>query len=627
MTLLAPLATPGSTTPLPDQALPAPALPNGEITAWVDDVSRLTTPDEVVWVDGSTAEWDRLTKSMVAQGTLIRLNPEWRPNSFLARSDPADVARVEDRTFICSDDPDDAGPTNNWRAPSIMRLELSELFSHSMRGRTMYVIPFSMGPVGGALSQYGVQITDSPYVVASMALMTRVGDAALAGITPGTPWVPALHSVGVPLVDDDGVRHDDSAWPHNDTKYICHFPESREIWSFGSGYGGNALLGKKCFALRIASVMARDEGWMAEHMLIVKVTSPENRVFHLAAAFPSACGKTNLAMLAPTIPGWKIETVGDDIAWMRPGADGRLRAINPERGFFGVAPGTGPTTNPTATETIWGNTIFTNVALRDDGDVWWEGLTATPPAHATDWEGNDWTPASGNLAAHPNGRFTVAAEQCPSIADGWDSPEGVVIDAILFGGRRPSTVPLVSQAASWQHGVFMGATMASETTAAATGEVGVLRHDPFAMLPFVGYNMADYFAHWISMGEQLGENAPPIFSVNWFRKDDEGRFIWPGFSENARVIEWIVRRLEGDVAARQTPIGGLPLAHEVDLDGLDLDIDTLRGILDLDKGAWRDEVATISDYFDTFDENRFPAGLRRELARITRELGGASVCG
>jgi phosphoenolpyruvate carboxykinase (GTP) len=611
MTLLASRATPA----------PGRAVPIAEIADWVDDVARLTTPDEVVWVDGSTAEWDRLTKMMVAQGTLIRLNPEWRPNSFLARSDPADVARVEDRTFICSRDPDDAGPTNNWRSPSIMRLELSELFSKSMRGRTMYVIPFSMGPVGGALSQFGVQITDSPYVVVSMGLMTRMGDAALEAITPGTPWVPALHSVGVPLVDDDGGRHEDTPWPHNDTKYICHFPETREIWSFGSGYGGNALLGKKCFALRIASVMARDEGWLAEHMLIVRVTSPENRVYHVAAAFPSACGKTNLAMLAPTIPGWKVETIGDDIAWMRPGPDGRLRAINPERGFFGVAPGTGPSTNPTATDTIWGNTIFTNVALRDDGDVWWEGLTATPPAHATDWEGNDWTPASGTRAAHPNGRFTVAAEQCPSIADDWNSPEGVVIDAILFGGRRPSTVPLVSQAGSWQHGVFMGATMASETTAAATGEVGRLRHDPFAMLPFVGYNMADYFAHWIAMGARLGENAPPIFSVNWFRTDADGRFIWPGFSENARVIEWIVRRLQGDVAVHRTPIGGLPLAQELDLDGIDLDEDSLHGIIDLDPDAWRQEVAEIADYFSTFDPDRFPSELRRELDRLRRELG------
>ncbi|SMQ63211.1 phosphoenolpyruvate carboxykinase (GTP) [Agreia sp. VKM Ac-1783] len=594
---------------------------NPEIADWVDDIARLTTPDEVVWVDGSTAEWDRLTKEMVAQGTLIRLNPEWRPNSFLARSDPADVARVEDRTFICSADPDDAGPTNNWRAPSIMRLELTNLFAQSMRGRTMYVIPFSMGPVGGALSQFGVQITDSPYVVASMALMTRIGDEALEAITPGTPWVPALHSVGVPLIDDAGVRHDDSPWPHNETKYICHFPETREIWSFGSGYGGNALLGKKCFALRIASVMARDEGWMAEHMLIVRVTSPENRVFHLAAAFPSACGKTNLAMLAPTIPGWKVETIGDDIAWMRPGPDGRLRAINPERGFFGVAPGTGPSTNPTATQTIWGNTIFTNVALRDDGDVWWEGLTDAPPAHATDWEGNDWTPASGTRAAHPNGRFTVTADQCPSIADEWNSPDGVVIDAILFGGRRPSTVPLVSQARSWQQGVFMGATMASETTAAATGEVGRLRHDPFAMLPFAGYNMADYFAHWIAMGEHLGEKAPQIFSVNWFRTDADGRFIWPGFSENARVIEWIVGRLEGDLAARSTPIGGLPLAHELNLDGLSLGVDEIQAIIDLDKTAWRREAAAIAEYFDAFEENRFPVELRRELERLTRDLG------
>ncbi|CAD5996235.1 phosphoenolpyruvate carboxykinase (GTP) [Agreia sp. COWG] len=611
-------------SPTAEPSVAAPSSGHSHNTAlndWVQNIAELTRPDRIYWVDGSVGEWDRLTKEMVAQGTLIRLNPEWRPNSFLARSDPDDVARVEDRTFICSTDPDDAGPTNNWRDPSIMRLELSELFAASMRGRTMYVIPFSMGPLGGDISQLGVQITDSAYVATSMALMTRTGDAALELIGPHTPWVPALHSVGAPLVDEDGTRRDDVAWPHSETKYICHFPETREIWSFGSGYGGNALLGKKCFALRIASVMARDEGWLAEHMLIIKVTSPENRVFHLAAAFPSACGKTNLAMLAPSIPGWKVETIGDDIAWMRPGTDGRLRAINPERGFFGVAPGTGESTNPTATETIWGNTIFTNVALRDDGDVWWEGLTSTPPAHATDWRGNDWTPASGTVAAHPNSRFTVAAEQCPSIASEWDDPEGVVIDAILFGGRRPSTVPLVSEARSWPHGVFMGATMASETTAAATGQVGQLRHDPFAMLPFAGYNMADYFAHWIKMGERLGENAPAVFSVNWFRKDADGGFVWPGFSENARVIEWIVRRLEGAVTARRTPIGGLPLAHELNTEGLDIDPQALAGIIDVEPDAWRRECASVADYFGTFDPRRFPVALTRELERLTRDLG------
>ncbi|MGO4595357.1 phosphoenolpyruvate carboxykinase (GTP) [Leifsonia sp. 2TAF2] len=589
------------------------------VRAWVDGIAALTRPDDIVWCDGSLAEADRLTKQLVAEGKLIRLNPEWRPNSFLARTDPGDVARVEDRTFICSEDEVDAGPTNNWRQPDAMRAELRDVFAGSMRGRTMYVVPFSMGPVGGPLSQVGIQLTDSAYVAVSLGMMTRVTETVLDLIAAGQPWVPTVHSVGYPLVDAHGQERDDVPWPCDTTKYIVQFPETREIWSYGSGYGGNAILAKKCFALRIASVMARDEGWLAEHMLIIKVTSPEGRVFHFAAAFPSACGKTNLAMLEPNIPGWSVETIGDDIAWLRQGPDGRLRAINPEAGFFGVAPGTGESTNRTAVNTLWGNTIFTNVALRDDGDIWWEGLTDEPPAHLIDWEGNDWTPGSGRPAAHPNSRFTVSAAQCPSIADDWDAFDGVPIDAILFGGRRATNVPLVAQARDWRHGVFIGATISSERTAAAEGKVGELRRDPFAMLPFCGYNMADHWAHWLEMGEKLGENAPEVFQVNWFRTGDDGRFLWPGFRENARVIEWIARRVEGTAGSVKTPIGNLPVVEQLDLQGLDLPAADVEALFEVEAESWLAECDLTEEFFDRFG-SRVPAALRAELASLRYHL-------